>query len=228
MSPEDRRWTRVAGGVVAGLLLLGAAWALGDVRARTLAGDARRDADASRPLLVRTVAGVPVGASRSRAGALAAADNYVAIATETIVQDPPRYERLVRGVYAPGYRATALREGARAREVTPASLTNYAAGGRTVVVVAARRLEAYDGAQARVTSWIAGITWGPERAPGHTWLLVTSRLRWQGQRWLVERVEQAERPAPAPRRLGYSNEASLQSTTFERELRGMTAPIYGG
>ena len=176
---------------------------------------------------MRTIDGVPVGVQQSRAGALAAADNYVARVTETIVQDPNAYERLVRSVWVPEGQDAALEEGNRTRERSAAAVENYAAGGRGLAVVAARRVDTYDGTRAEVTTWTAGLNWGPRQRPGQRWFLTETTLRWDGQRWRVEDMSEASRPAPAPARVGYDDRASLESATFDRELRGMTAPTYG-
>jgi hypothetical protein len=225
--PRWPRWPLVVSAAVAVLLISGAAWAAG----RASAPDtpvATDDQIAIVPPVVRTIDGVPVGIQRSRAGALAAADNYVARVTETIVQDPTVYARLVRAVWAPEGQARALREGESTRQRSTAAVENYAAGGRGLSIVAARRLDTYDGARAEVTIWTAGFNWGPLQRPGQRWFLTETTLRWDGQRWRVETMNEAERPAPAPARVGYDDAASLKAETFDRELRGMTAPTYGG
>jgi hypothetical protein len=176
---------------------------------------------------VQTIDGVPVGVQRSPAGALAAADNYVARVTETIVQDPSAYARLVRAVWVPEGQAGALRDGGSTRQRSTAAVENYAAGGRGLSIIAARRLDTYDGARADVTIWTAGFNWGPRQRPGQRWFLTETTLRWDGQRWRIEKMEEAQRPAPAPARVGYDTAASLRAETFDRELRGMTAPTYG-
>ena len=220
----ERRWPLVTA-VVVGVLVVGATgWALGRSTAPEGVAEAKDSGDRAA---IRVVEGVPVGVQRSRAGALAAADNYVAIASETAVQDPARYERLVRQTYDAGYQGTGLREGAEARESSPQSVELYRAGGRSLAVVAARRLDSYSGARAKITTWTAGVTWGPTRSPGHTWSLTETNLVWMDDRWRVEGLDVATRPAPAPRRLGYRLNDQLRTATFERELRAMTAPVYG-
>ena len=221
----QRRWPFVVVAAIVALALLVGAWAIG--RATAPDDTTTSDAPAQRGNAIELIGGVPVGVQQSRAGALAAADNYVALATETVIQDPKRYEQLVRRVYAPSYQPTALREGASLRRSATKAVETYAAGGRTIAVVAARRLDTYGGTRAAVTTWLGGVTWGPDRKPGQNWQLIESSLRWDGQRWLVERMDDASRPAPAPTVVGYDNADSLKSSTFDRELRGMTAPTYG-
>jgi hypothetical protein len=222
----ERRWPLVVAAVVAAVVIAGAAWAAGRASApdTPAAGD---EAPTGGSAAVRTIDGVPVGVQQSRAGALAAADNYVARVTETIVQDPNAYEQLVRSFWVPEGQDAALEEGNRTRERSAAAVENYAAGGRGLAVVAARRVDTYDGTRAEVTTWTAGLNWGPRQRPGQRWFLTETTLRWDGQRWRVEDMSEASRPAPAPARVGYDDRASLESATFDRELRGMTAPTYG-
>jgi hypothetical protein len=176
---------------------------------------------------IRTASGVPIGVDHSKAGALAAADNYVAVASETVLQDPARYAALVRETYVEGYQATALREARVARGRMTTLLAEYAAGRRALALVAARRLEAYSSDRARITTWTAGISWGPGRSPGQRWFLAEVTLRWTGDRWRVERSNESKRSAPTPGVVRYSDRNALTRAAFERELNGMTAPAYG-
>jgi hypothetical protein len=220
----QRPWSLIAA-LITALLLLGAGWAAG--RASAPNTPAAGNTTPSATAAVRTINGIPVGVQQSRTGALAAADNYVARVTETVVQDPTAYAQLVRSVWLPTAQQAALEEGTRARDRSAAAIENYAVGGRALAIVAARRLDTYDGDRAEVTTWTAGFNWGPRERPGQRWFLTESSLRWDGQRWRVEKMDEAKRPAPAPARVGYDDQASLKSETFDRELRGMTAPTYG-
>lgn len=178
--------------------------------------------------LIRQVDGIPVGIQPTRAGAAAAAGNYVAVATETIIQDPARYEQLVRTAYAPGYQEQALREGQAFRREFPTAITAYAEGTVLTVAVVARRIDAFANEEASVTTWSTGVSWGGEEPSAHAWALDEVDLQWDGQRWLVSRLDAANRPAPAPEDLSFTDRESLENDTFERELREMQAPQYGG
>jgi hypothetical protein len=202
-------------GVLIGWLLLGGT-------------DSQNDqAGQAEPAPVRWINGVPVGVEHSRAGALAAADNYVATSSETVLQDPQRYKRLVRTAYMPSYQATALAEGAAARKGSSSAIENYEAGGRALAVIAARRLDRYQGDEARVTTWTAGFSWGPNRRPGQRWFFTNTRLTWTSDRWRVDRIDESARAAPTPGVVRYADKRALDATTFDRELTGMTAPSYG-
>jgi hypothetical protein len=217
----DRPWPVITGAVVGLLVGVLIGWLL-------LGGSDSQDRQAHEVAAgpIRSVNGVPVGVEHSRPGALAAADNYVATSSETVLQDPSRYERLVRATYAPTYQATALREGEEVRRKSPKALARYDAGARALALVAARRLDSYASDTAVVTTWRTGVVWGGGEGSEARWFLTRTHLRWSGGRWLVEEIEDARRAAPAPV-LIYRDKASLAASTFDDELRGMTAPSYG-
>jgi hypothetical protein len=176
---------------------------------------------------VRVIGGLAVGIQHSRAGVLAASDNYVATATQNAVQDPALYSRLVRVAYAPSYQQTALKDAEQTRERSPRLTTLYGSGGETVVMVGARRLDSYDGTEAETTSWVGGVTWGSDEKTQQSWSLVETTLRWDGQRWVVTKLTGASRAAPTPQVVGFDTAESRTSAAFERELRGMSGPLYG-
>jgi hypothetical protein len=222
----ERRWGVIAGSVVAVILVGAIGWAIG----RSTAADSA-EADGARQAKVeaiRFVDGTPVGTRHTRAGALTAADNYVTTATETVLQDPARFEALVRRVYAPEYQARALREAREAREGAPDLVADYKAGRTGVAIVAARRLDSYTDDEAEVTTWRAGVVWGGSTDPFTQWFLTETRLKWDvdGGRWLVAKTDDVQRVAPAPP-IRYQDRQALRNETFTRELRDMTAPIYG-
>jgi hypothetical protein len=219
----ERRWGLIAGVVVAVVLVGAIGWFAG----RSSAPDtAKADSAGGASGAIRVVDGVPIGVDHSRPGALAAADNYLAVTSETVVQDPPRFEALVRRVFVPGYQAKALREGQDARTAAQDAVANYDAGGRALAIIAARRLDTYNDDRAVVTTWRSGILWGPDERPAARWFLSETELRWDGQRWLVQKMDDARRPAPSPI-LKYRDAEATRTAAFERELRGMTAPTYG-
>lgn len=178
---------------------------------------------------VRLIDGIPIGVERSRQGALLASDNYVAGVVETVVQHPERYEKLVQAVFMPSAQPAILAEGTESRERQAELVADYAEGATGLAAVGARRLDSYDGTTATTTTWTAGFNWGrPGRPTYQRWLLVETSLRWDGQRWRVADMDQTERPAPSPAVIGRAGADAETSTTFTRELRGMSAPIYGG
>jgi hypothetical protein len=204
----------------AGLLALCA------LAAGVLIGRASGHANHTSPAAVVTVGGVAVGVQDTRAGALAAADNYVAIASQTVEQNPVEFAQLVDTVYAPAARTSTLAQAARARAADGADMRNYAQGGRAVAVIAARRLDRYTPGRASVTSWLGGFVWGPRLSPRQSWNLVDTALTWQQGRWLVASMNTERTPAPVPS-VVFVDGNNNQSGAFDAGLVGMTAPFYG-
>jgi hypothetical protein len=174
---------------------------------------------------VALVGGVPVGVQDTPAGALAAADNYVALASQSIEQNPTLFAELVAQAYAPTVRAHTLAEAQTIRGGDPQNIANYREGGRGIAVIAARRLDSYTAREATVTSWLGGFVWGPRLTPRQTWNLIDTRLRWQQGRWLVTSSSTDQTPAPVPS-IVYIDGANDQAAAFAR-LAGMSAPYYG-
>jgi hypothetical protein len=169
--------------------------------------------------------GVPVGVKRTPAGALAAADNYLADAAQTLEQDPRAFRELVARAYAPNARARTLEQAQELRLSDPSGMANYGEGGRGLAVVAARRLDHYTPSSATVTSWLVGFVWGPHVSPRQGWNLVDTTLVWSSGRWLVTSSQTNATPAPVPAIVfveGHSDSLAAFS-----ELAGMTAPFYG-
>jgi hypothetical protein len=174
---------------------------------------------------IRLIDGVAVGVQRTPAGALAAADNYVALASQSIEQDPSAFSALVAQAYAPETRDRVLSEAREVRADDAQNMSNYRQGGHGLAVIAARRLDSFTSGTATVTSWLGGLVWGPNLAPRQTWSLVETTLRWQGGRWLIVTSSAAPTPAPVPS-IVYVDGANDRSSAFAR-LAGMTAPFYG-
>ena len=169
--------------------------------------------------------GVPVGVQDTRAGALAAADNYLALASQSVEQDPAAFAALVAQAYAPAVRDRTLAQAQQLRGADTQNMTNYQQGGHGIAVIAARRLDSYTPQAATVTSWLGGFVWGPDLSPRQSWNLVDTTLRWQAGRWLVVSSNTDPTPAPVPS-VVYVNGANDRSPAFGR-LAGMTAPFYG-
>jgi hypothetical protein len=168
--------------------------------------------------------GVPVGVAHTPAGALAAADNYLAVSSQSIEQDPRAFAALVAQGYAPAVRARTLAEAEKVRAADPQNMANYAEGGRGIALIAGRRLDGYSAQSATITSWLAGFVWGPNISPRQTWNLVDTTLRWQSGRWLVVSSRTDSTPAPVPS-VVYVEGSNDRTPAFAR-LAGMTAPYY--
>jgi hypothetical protein len=169
--------------------------------------------------------GVPVGVEHTQAGALAAADNYLALASQSIEQEPTVFAALVAQAYEPALRTRTLTEAQTLRTNDVQNVSNYRQGGRGVAVVAARRLDRYTGSSAVITSWLAGLVWGPHLSPRQTWNLVDMTLSWHEGRWLISSCVTDPTPAPVPS-IVYVDGANDTAGAFAR-LAGMSAPFYG-
>jgi len=221
----ERRWPVIMAIIVGVVVVAALGWVVGHSSAPGGAAEAQGQRATSGP--IRSIEGVPVGVQRDRAGALAAADNYVAVGSETVLQDPDRYATLVRQTYAATYQRTAIREAQAARKRMSELVSQYAAGRRGVALVAARRLDEYTSDKAKVTTWTAGVSWGPGRPAGQRWYFTETALILDGDRWRVEEIDESKRSAPTPGVVRYSDKASLEQEAFDRGLEGMTAPAYG-
>ncbi len=183
------------------------------------------NSSSSSGMAVHLVHGVPVGVQDSPAGALAASDNYVALAAQSIEQNPGVFAALVAQAYLPAARERALAKARALRIADTQNIGNYAEGGRGLAVVAARRLDSFSPGTASVTSWLGGFVWGPRLAPRQTWDLVDTTLDWRGGRWLVAGSQVQATPAPVPS-IVYVQGSNNSSAAFAR-LAGMSAPVYG-
>jgi hypothetical protein len=174
---------------------------------------------------VKLIAGVPVGVQDTPAGALAAGDNYVALASQSIEQDPAAFTELLAQAYAPEVRGRTLAEAQRVRADDTQNMNNYREGGRGIALIAARRLDSYTPRQAMITCWLGGFVWGPHLPPRQTWNLIDTTLRWQAGRWLVLSSNTDTTPAPVPS-IVYVDADNNRAAAFTR-LSGMSAPFYG-
>jgi hypothetical protein len=217
------RWPMIVAACVGALVIAAAAFFVG--RGSAPSGTAKRE-DGSTAA-VRVIGGAPVGVERSRAGALAAADNYVATSSQTIAQDPQAFTTLVRSVWVPAEQAKTLREAKRYRELAPDALENYANGGNGLSVIGARKLEAYSRSAATVLTWGGGFVWGPNKKPAQRWFLVRTKMVWDGDRWRVKDLDELKRDAPVPYSVTKAGAAADTTANFDRALEGMSAPIYG-
>jgi hypothetical protein len=204
----------------AGLLALCA------LAAGVLIGRASGHANHASPAAIVIVGGMAVGVQDTRAGALAAADNYVAIASQTVEQNPGEFAQLIDTVFTSAARSGTLAAAARVRAADVEDMRNYAQGGRAVAVIAARRLDRYTSARASVTSWLGGFVWGPRVSPRQSWNLVETTLTWQRGRWLVASMNTERTPAPVPS-VVFVDGNNNQSSAFDAGLVGMSAPFYG-
>jgi hypothetical protein len=177
---------------------------------------------------VAEVRGIPLGVDHSPAGALAAADNYVAASYGAVERDPARDTRLIDAAYAPDIRSGAIAGAEAVRTHSPAAMWLWAHGGQNVSLIGARRLDFYRGDDAQVTTWNADVFWGPGRPPKQAWVLTRTSLRWSGSRWLVAATSTLPTAGPVPAITSQATAANDSAAAFDSSLGGFSAPAYGG
>lgn len=179
----------------------------------------------TRPNSMRLDHGVPVGVLDTAAGAVAAADNYVA-SEDNALLSAGQLRRVVDTEWAPAERAVELAQPFPAATLAGKSATF--AGLKLTAAVAADKLEAYSPRRAQVGVWSEITTWSPTVLPTQRWALDTVTLVWDSGRWLVasrSAAPDAATPAPAWTSGGMQDRATA---AFDTRLAGMSAPYYGG
>jgi hypothetical protein len=163
--------------------------------------------------------GMPIGVLETPAGALAAADNYMATGISASL-DPGQLRQ---------FADTAIDPAARARFIsTSQSLAQGGGppvGARVIADVIAHRLESYRGGTAVVDAWALGSYWDGGVEPTQYSALVKLSLRWDGDGWQLASVTESL-PGPVPG-LVAGPIAGRSAAVFDRQLSGMLAPYYG-
>jgi hypothetical protein len=180
---------------------------------------------AVRPNPTQLEHGMPVGVLDTRAGALAAADNYVASEDEATLS-AAAIRRVVDTVWAPEDRAVELVQPFPAAAL--AGKPHTFARLKLTAAVAADKLESYAPQTARIGVWHEITIWSPTIVPTQRWILDTITLVWGSGRWLVASRSSApdsETPVPSWTSGG---PADRTSQAFDARLAGMSAPYYEG
>jgi hypothetical protein len=173
---------------------------------------------ASRPLTVngeqvwsgRTVNGVPVGWDHSEAGAVGAATNYTAaLASSELMFDAARRSAAVDTVAAPQARERLRRDLEDQAKLVAASffgiddahkaLAQIVAGKVIFQTIPVRyRLDAYDGAHARVSIWQTGVGGYQDSSlpPQEAWGMTTVQLQWIDKDWKETGATVTDGPVP--------------------------------
>ena len=179
----------------------------------------------TRPNAIRLEHGVPVGVLDTRAGAVAAADNYVATEDDSLLS-PSQIRGVVDTEWAPQERAVELAQPflAAALAGEPATLD----GLKLTAAVAADKLQAYSPQSAQVSVWSEITIWSSTVAPTQRWTLDTVTLAWDSGRWLVtSRSTAPDSSTPVP--VWTSGDMrDRASATFDTRLADMSAPYYSG
>lgn len=178
----------------------------------------------ANPNPIRLEHGVPVGVLDTPAGAVSAADNYLAAEDDALLT-PGVLRQLVDTDWTSAGRGVELAHPLpnAALRTTPQELgdTHLAAA------VAASRLESFSGQNARVGVWHEVTTWSSSVPPTQHWLLDRVTLVWENGRWLIaSRASAPDATTPVP---AWTNggPADRTSEAFDSVLAGMRVPYYG-
>ena len=182
---------------------------------------------AGRPNPIVFERGIPVGVQHTPRGAVAAADEYLAVEQETVERDPARFGSVVRVDYARSIRQSTIAAGAADRSGDPAGMVLWADGGQSFTVIGASRLDWYRSGGAQVTLWAGQVFWGPGRAPTQAWALAQTTLVWRHGRWLVLAMRALPDHAPSPAALSGADPRAETGAAFDSQLRGFTSVSYG-
>ncbi len=215
---NDRLWLAPTAALAA-ILALAAVFLLGRATANTTS-------TATRPG-IQAVGGIPVGVQDTRAGALAAADNYILEAVQTEDQNPPLFARFVRTVYLPARQQIALTQAAQNRAKNAIALKKRGSPEKDIAIIAARRLDSYSPSQAHVTTYTTSMGWGPFEPPTQGWALIVTRLAWSGGRWLIDGLDASPAQPPVPAQFQVAPAGAKTAEAFDSALQGMTTPFFG-
>ena len=172
-----------------------------------------------KPNPVQLEQGIAVGVVRTPAGALAAADNYVATGI-TASLDPPALRRFADTAIDPTLRARFIAASqAGGQRIGPPP------GARALGLVIAHRLDSYGAGRAEVSTWGVGSYWDGGSAPAQYWALVDVSLQWGSGHWQVAALQESL-PGPVPALVG-GPAAGRSAPVWDRWLSGMSAPLYG-
>ena len=178
---------------------------------------------------IARVAGIPVGMEHSPAGALAAADAYMAVEQESVEADPAREGQLIAVDDAPSYQAADVRSAAAVRAADRAGERFVARGGHALWILGARRLDSYSAARALVSAWNGDVYWAGERAdPAQSWGEDQVTLVWQAGRWRVARDATLSPNGPAVASVPQATRSNSSTAMFDQALGGFSSPPYGG
>jgi hypothetical protein len=177
----------------------------------------------------RTVSGVPTGYAHTRAGAMAAALNYIGVVGNPAVLLDVRRLRQVLSVLATpqlarrvlaGYGPAAARLGQSRLVRSLRSGTPAIAIGVPVAYRVVRRT----GDRLTVQFWTVGVVGDVQGTEPHAiWQRTTATFGWVGGDWkLIAPLEHDDGPTPAPPATGHPTDASA----FIASLRGFRSFRY--
>jgi hypothetical protein len=148
----------------------------------------------------RTVDDVPVGYTRTRAGAVAAATNYTAVLSSPLVFDDARRKRAIAMLAAPEAEAALAQAAERSTALLASALRLPKDGGKEAMLRAipvAYRVDRYDNNVATVSIWQTSLGGSTTGAPiQQSWGITTVDLRWVEGDWKQTRAVTTLGPVP--------------------------------
>ncbi len=223
----------VAGGLVAAFVLGMAARGLLDPSNGTITGSgplgrpptstsAEGAGRAGRAGPTAMEAGVPIGYTRSREGAVAAAVSYVRTGQAFLDMDSSGVQRAVRTMAASGSTEAQLAETSTKLAATREALTGSNAPIEYHQAILAVRVDAFTPERSRVAVWNVGVLSRQGAAPPQAgWAVSTFDLVWERGDWKV--WAESIVPGPAP----ITNNAVAPATSAELRARLAGFTDYG-
>ncbi|MGE4426924.1 MAG: hypothetical protein AB7G37_10780 [Solirubrobacteraceae bacterium] len=164
---------------------------------------------------VRQVAGVPVGFSRTPAGARAAASTYATARARAILQAPTRRQAVLEAIGTRSFAAGVQRQ-ERARDLAPLAVHEEA---DYLVAVLGSRVEVFTEGRARLTVWLVQVL-AADTAAG-SFLTQTVDLAWIDGDWRLDRQVDARRQAVP------EITQTPRFTDTRHLVPGLRSPAYG-
>ena len=149
----------------------------------------------------RTIDGVPVGYTRSKAGAVAAATNYTAVLSSPVVFDEGRRKRAIAVLADPAAAAGLQASTAKSASLLATALRLPAgsggAGALLRAIPVAYKVDRYDENAATVSIWQTSLGGSTNGAPiQQSWGITTVDLRWVGGDWKQRKAVTTLGPVP--------------------------------
>jgi len=144
----------------------------------------------------RSRAGIPVGFSRSPAGAVAAAGNYLTVLSRSLVPEAPwSWAQVIRALTLSPLSARAIGAGAESAQVA----ARLASAGASLYVgswLLGYRASSYSPTQATVTVWSMGVMTSSIGVVAPAYSTTTCTLRWFEGDWKISDAQVSPGPTP--------------------------------
>jgi len=148
------------------------------------------------PEASRSLAGIPVGFSRSPAGAVAAAGNYLTVLARSLVPKAPwSWAQAIRALTLPPLSPRAIGAGAQSAQVA----ARLASAGASLYVgswLLGYRASSYSPTGASVAVWSMGVMTSSVGVVAPAYSTTTCTLRWAEGDWKISDAQVSPGPTP--------------------------------